>query len=373
MQSFILGRLRLQRLTPKIVPLNLRNYARTFASKEVENRDEDVGITGRRRRTKKRSKIHASDPDDEFMQMWSTTEGYIQDQLREVTTGVKMSRRKYVKVNRPNVSTLPLASELTLDERSKLLEDDPSVDFRIPRAEDFATLTPVFKSLTDEENFESAEENVLKVSEDKPDIGCNVIDTSRIFSFEDFNLHPKIIEKLKKYEIINPTPIQKQAIPLIMSSKSILIQSETGSGKTLVFLLPTIQDPGKSFGTVIVVPTRELASQLVFEAHRFLGNKTVVESFVSGVDMAKQEARLKDRTNRPLIAIGTPKRLLEIIDKDPLLVHRTKRLVIDEVDKTLLPLSKRVSIKKRTLRENHPRPAKLLVEKIKKYSRVIIN
>ena len=79
--------------------------------------------------------------------------------------------------------------------------------------------------------------------------------------------------------------------------------------------------------------------------------------------MAKQEARLKDRTNRPLIAIGTPKRLLEIIDKDPLLVHRTKRLVIDEVDKTLLPLSKR---------ENHPRPAKLLVEKIKKYSRVII-
>ena len=282
MQSFILGRLRLQRLTPKIVPLNLRNYARTFASKEVENRDEDVGITGRRRRTKKRSKIHASDPDDEFMQMWSTTEGYIQDQLREVTTGVKMSRRKYVKVNRPNVSTLPLASELTLDERSKLLEDDPSVDFRIPRAEDFATLTPVFKSLTDEENFESAEENVLKVSEDKPDIGCNVVDTSRIFSFEDFNLHPKIIEKLKKYEIINPTPIQKQAIPLIMSSKSILIQSETGSGKTLVFLLPTIQDPGKSFGTVIVVPTRELASQLVFEAHRFLGNKTVVESFVSG-------------------------------------------------------------------------------------------
>lgn len=88
--------------------------------------------------------------------------------------------------------------------------------------------------------------------------------------------------------------------------------------------------------------------------------------------MAKQEARLKDRTNRPLIAIGTPKRLLEIIDKDPLLVHRTKRLVIDEVDKTLLPLSKRVSIKKRTLRENHPRPAKLLVEKIKTYSRVII-
>ena len=88
--------------------------------------------------------------------------------------------------------------------------------------------------------------------------------------------------------------------------------------------------------------------------------------------MAKQEARLKDRSNRPLIAIGTPKRLLEIIEKDPLLVHRTKRIVIDEVDKTLSPLNKRISAKKRTLRENHPRPAKVLVEQIKKYSRVIM-
>ena len=87
--------------------------------------------------------------------------------------------------------------------------------------------------------------------------------------------------------------------------------------------------------------------------------------------MAKQEARLKDSTQRPLIAIGTPKRLLEIVEKDPFIVHRTKRIVIDEVDKTLLPLHRRSSIKKLTLRENHPRPAKLLVEKIKKYSRVI--
>ena len=84
------------------------------------------------------------------------------------------------------------------------------------------------------------------------------------------------------------------------------------------------------------------------------------------MDLAKQEARLKDISRRPLIAIGTPKRLLEIVEKNPLVVNRTKRIIIDEVDKSLLPLKRRTSIKKLTLRANHPRPAKLLVEKDQK-------
>ena len=88
------------------------------------------------------------------------------------------------------------------------------------------------------------------------------------------------------------------------------------------------------------------------------------------MDLAKQEARLEDCDNRPLIVIGTPKRLLEIVEKDPLLVHRTKRIIMDEVDKVLLPLKKRSSRKKVVLRENHPRPARLLVEKIREHSRV---
>ena len=79
---------------------------------------------------------------------------------------------------------------------------------------------------------------------------------------------------------------------------------------------------------------------------------------------------MKDRDNRPLIVIGTAKRLLEIVENDPLIVHRTKRIIVDEVDKVLLPLKKRSSLKKVILRENHPRPAKLLVEKIKRHSRV---
>ena len=91
---------------------------------------------------------------------------------------------------------------------------------------------------------------------------------------------------------------------------------------------------------------------------------------MSGIDLSKQEARLKDNKRKPLIVIGTAKKILEIIDKDPSLVHHTKTIVIDEVDKVLLPLHRKTPFKKLTHRENHPRPAKLLVEKILKISKV---
>lgn len=91
---------------------------------------------------------------------------------------------------------------------------------------------------------------------------------------------------------------------------------------------------------------------------------------MSGIDLSKQEARLKDNRRKPLIVIGTPKKILEIVDKNPSLVHRTKTIVMDEVDKVLLPLKRKTPFKKLTHRENHPRPAKLLVEKILKLSKV---
>ena len=91
---------------------------------------------------------------------------------------------------------------------------------------------------------------------------------------------------------------------------------------------------------------------------------------MSGIDLSKQEARLKDKKRKPLIVIGTAKKILEIVDKDPSLVRHTKAIVIDEVDKVLLPLHRKTPFKKLTHRENHPRPAKLLVEKILKISKV---
>ncbi|XP_029189872.2 probable ATP-dependent RNA helicase YfmL [Acropora millepora] len=371
MQSMLLRRASLPRLASRNLKINVRNGIRMFTSKQVNDCSDDRGISGKKRRSAKKAKNHIQDPDEEFMQMWSNTEGYIQDQIKQATSGIRKSRRQYVKVWGQNVTTLPLASELTVEERRELLEDDMSVEFRIPKAGDFASLFPVYKSFNGNENDSIAESKDEVVNLDSQITAeSDEVDVSNISSFQDFKLHSKLVEKLGQQGIEKPTPIQKEAVPLVLKNKSVLIHSETGSGKTLVFLLPAIQDPGKGFGTVIIVPTRELASQMLYEAHNLLGNKSAVESFVSGVDTEKQEARLKDRDNRPLIVIGTAKRLLEIVENDPLIVHRTKRIIVDEVDKVLLPLKKRSSLKKVILRENHPRPAKLLVEKIKRHSRV---
>lgn len=347
------------------------NYVRCLASKP-RNTSELTGVTGIKRKSVKKEKKH--DPDEEFMQLWSTTEGYIQNVFKERRTGIKSTKENYRNTFvTPNVTTLPIASELTKEERDDLLDDDGTTEFRIPTAEDFARLTPVYKSLTEEELddekiFERKDERDEEERENKEE--SDVIDTSKILSFEDFDLHPKLIQKLNIFGIVTPTDIQKQAIPIVLKGKSVLIQSETGSGKTMVFLLPTLQSPGKTFGTIIIAPTRELASQMLFEARRLLSDKAIVESFVSGVNLSKQEARLKDKAKKPLIAIGTPKRILEIIEKDPSLVQRTKRIIIDEVDKVLLPLHKRSSFKKLTHRANYPRAAKTVVEKVLQLSKV---
>lgn len=286
MQSVILKRFGIQQLLRNNLHLRHVNCARCFASNSSKQPKEDETLNGlsdvKRTHFKLRKKTKKHGPDIDFMQFWSTSEGYIQTMYKEAKTGTKKPMRSTFWTQ--NVSTLPLASELTEEEREELLEDDWSVDFRIPEAGDFASLTPVYKSLTEEEGEEILERkgNELEREEDKyAKKESDAVDTSKIVSFQDFDLHPKLVEKLNRDGITMPTAIQKQAIPLIFKRKSLLIQSETGSGKTLVFLLPALQFPGKAFGTVIIVPTRELASQLLFETRRLLGDKTIVESFVS--------------------------------------------------------------------------------------------
>lgn len=293
MQSVILKRIGLQRLFRNNFHLRCADFynARCFAS---QRRETFGGVTGIKRvagikRGTYAKKKRKYDPDEEFMQLWSTSEGYIKNMFQEAKreTSNNTPMRKYGNTfMTQNVSTLPSASELTKDEIEQLPEDSGSVDFRIPDAEDFAGLTPEYKSLKEQELKDDEIVELRNVDDKERDKNqaeaeSDVVDTSKILSFQDFDLHPKLIEKLTRDGITVPTAIQKQAIPLILKRKSILIQSETGSGKTLVFLLPALQYPGKAFGTLIIVPTRELASQMLYEARRFLGDKSIVESFVS--------------------------------------------------------------------------------------------
>ncbi|XP_032234811.2 DEAD-box ATP-dependent RNA helicase CshC [Nematostella vectensis] len=301
----------------------------------------DDGIEGIKRGAKKR------DADEEFMKLWQSTETFLKDKIRANIKGSKIPPR------RPNdfrTKVLPIQSEVSREIQKSLLDDDDDVTFRVPKADEIIC-NPIVENIEGDqiESFQDSE------------ISCE---------FSNFGVHPKLVEKLKKMGITKPVPIQEKALPSVFSHKSLLIKSETGTGKSLVFLLPSVQDPGRGYGTIIVVPTRELASQMLYEVSRLLGDKSIVASFVSGVDLSRQEKLLKDSLHPPRIVIGTPKRLWEIVQEHEHLLQRTKRIVIDEVDKTLLPVHQRSSQKKIATRLMHPRPGRLLVDKLKAVSKV---
>ena len=185
-------------------------------------------------------------------------------------------------------------------------------------------------------------------------------------SFQDLGIKSSLCKVLKRDNIIVPTLIQTEALPMTLSRDNhCIIHSETGTGKTLTFLLAALQDATPALTTLILVPTRELAVQMHYQAVRLAGtrkdSKRILAMF-SGVDIKKQLEQYN--TLRPHILIGTPKRILDLLDtslQDFSILHR---LVLDEADKILMTPSKRITAKKKAVREIHPRPGRAIVERI---------
>jgi ATP-dependent RNA helicase CshB len=136
-----------------------------------------------------------------------------------------------------------------------------------------------------------------------------------------------------------PTKVQKQIIPLVQNGKSVIGQSQTGTGKTHAFLLPLIDKidaQANEMQVVIVAPSRELATQIYKVASKLISfSKQVirVSNFIGGSDKARQIKRLKFR--QPHIAIGTPGRLLDLVNSQALHIYKSESFVIDEADMTL--------------------------------------
>lgn len=153
-------------------------------------------------------------------------------------------------------------------------------------------------------------------------------------TFADLGLDSKLIEGLKKSEIINPTHVQIQAIPLIMENKEVVAQSETGTGKTLAYLLPIFQktDLASGMQTIILAPTHELAAQIKKEVDLLAKNSeiNVTAALIIGeVNITRQIDKLKTKPN---IIVGSPGRILELIEKKKITAHTIKSVVIDEAD-----------------------------------------
>lgn len=157
-------------------------------------------------------------------------------------------------------------------------------------------------------------------------------------TFADYNFAGFINSALKEIGFKDPTPVQKKVIPDINAGHDVIVQSQTGSGKTHAYLLPLINHLEKSddLQIVITAPSRELSYQIKAAAEQIVqkaGYQIRVDLFVGGTDKNKQIERLEK--HQPQIAIGTPGRILDLIKGHYLLVNTVQSFVIDEADMTL--------------------------------------
>ncbi len=152
-------------------------------------------------------------------------------------------------------------------------------------------------------------------------------------SFEKFSLRKEIMEALSEIGFNEPTDVQAKAIPEALTGKDIVVRSKTGSGKTAAFLIPILQNihnQGHGVDALIVAPTRELALQIdgvASKLSKFIGAKTVV--VYGGVSTMPQAEKIRHGAK---IVVGTPGRILDLIERRQLDLSRVRFVVLDEAD-----------------------------------------
>ena len=152
-------------------------------------------------------------------------------------------------------------------------------------------------------------------------------------NFKRFQLTPEIEEALDALGYDEPTPIQIQAIPVIMAKQDIVGQSQTGSGKTAAFAIPICEKviwDQRAPQALVLEPTRELAMQVkedIFTIGR--RRRLKVPVIFGGMPMAEQINELRQRSH---IVVGTPGRILDHIRRETINLALVKYLVIDEAD-----------------------------------------
>lgn len=156
-------------------------------------------------------------------------------------------------------------------------------------------------------------------------------------TFKELGISDNITSILKTSGITNPTEVQEKSINDILNGKDIIAEAQTGTGKTLAFLLPifeNIKPSSKDIECLIITPTRELALQITEEAEKLKQGKDIgVLAMYGGKDIGSQINKLKENIQ---IIIATPGRLLDHIKRKTVDLKKLKTIVIDEADQMLL-------------------------------------
>ena len=153
-------------------------------------------------------------------------------------------------------------------------------------------------------------------------------------SFADAGISPRTLGALGALGITEPVPVQSEVIPALLDGCDVVIEAPTGSGKTLAYLVPMIERlprGGAGPHALIVTPTRELALQ-VEKVLRSLSTDLTSTVLYGGVGYATQRLALKRGVD---VVVGTPGRILDMVDQHRLSLSRTEYLVLDEADEML--------------------------------------
>ncbi|WP_180055400.1 MULTISPECIES: DEAD/DEAH box helicase [unclassified Acinetobacter] len=167
-------------------------------------------------------------------------------------------------------------------------------------------------------------------------------------TFADFPLHESLQLALQGLGFTTPTPVQEQSIPAALEGKDLLVSSQTGSGKTAAFLLPTVnalagQDTLMSFkermkavtapSILVLCPTRELAQQVSQDAIALVRHMKGVRiaAIMGGMPFGKQIQQLKGAQ----VVVATPGRLLDLVNRRQIKLDNVDALIVDEADRML--------------------------------------
>lgn len=155
-------------------------------------------------------------------------------------------------------------------------------------------------------------------------------------NFESLGLPESMIPALNNINFVTPTPIQAEAIPVALQGHDILGSAQTGTGKTAAFAIPMIAHllANPNSCALVLLPTRELAQQVLAAANLMLGRQSNINSalLIGGDSMVKQLQQLK---RNPRIIVGTPGRINDHLLRRTLRLTNTNFLVLDETDRML--------------------------------------
>lgn len=165
-------------------------------------------------------------------------------------------------------------------------------------------------------------------------------------SFSSLGLSPELVRALSDKGHVEPTPIQSASIQHILDRRDVLAQAQTGSGKTAAFVLPLLQafadrgeasigQSGRPLLALLLVPTRELASQVADNIRSlsiYMSRRPKVVAIFGGVSANPQMLKLRGGAD---IAVATPGRLLDLIEQNALHLRNVETLVLDEADRML--------------------------------------